>query len=222
MEKCFAPKKATMPDSVLQDAIERFNLPGVKIGYRLILPGDECALYPEEAFDAPGPKVRRASGAARLAARNLLSRPPCAVPKAPSGAPIWPRGIVGSLAHESDVAVAAVARQRDFVTIGIDIEPAAALSPEIVETVATPREQLSLHAYAYGGRLLFVAKEAVFKAVADLDQIFLSHHDVEVDFAKQEAVARNGRRVELRFSISSHLLALAFVRRIVAIKERPF
>ena len=205
--------KPLRPDSRLQDAIEWLALPGVMIGCRSILPGDECAVFPEEAFDSPGLKVRRARGAARIVARELLSRPQYVLPKGRSGAPIWPRGIVGSLAHDSDVAVAAVAPQREFAGIGIDIEPAEALPPELVKTIATRRERLSLDASVYGGRLLFVAKEAVFKAVADLDQIFLDHHDVEVDFTKHEAVIRNGRRVELHFSISTHLLALAFVRR---------
>ena len=214
MAKFSVPENPQCPDRRLQDAIKRLGLSGVKIGCRLILPGDENALFPEEALDAKGPKVRRARGAARIVAREFLYRTECALPNGPSGAPIWPRGIVGSLAHESSLAVAAVAPQRDFVSIGIDIEPAEAVSPEIVKTIATPREQLSLNAHMYGGRLLFVAKEAVFKAVADLDHIFLDHHDVEVDFSKQEAMARNGRRVELRFCISSHLLALAFVRRI--------
>ncbi len=205
--------KPACPDKTLQDAIEQLSLPGVAIGCRFILPGDECALLPEEAIDSPGPKVRRARGAARIVARQLLSVAERAVPNGPSGAPVWPRGIVGSLAHDSDVAVAAVAAQREFSGIGIDIEPAVALAPEVMETIATPREQLSLNACVYGGRLLFVAKEAVFKAVADLDGIFLDHHDVEVDFAKHKAAVRNGRSVELRFCISTHLLALAFVRR---------
>lgn len=203
--------KPKRPD--LQDAIERLDLPGVMIGYRLISPGDECALLPEETFDSPDLKISRTRGAARIVARELLSRAECAVPNGPSGAPIWPPGIVGSLAHDSDVAVAAVALQREFAGIGIDIEPAEALPAGVVKTIATPWEQLSLNAYVYGGRLLFVAKEAVFKAVADLDQTFLDHHDVEVDFTKKEAVVRNGRSVELRFCISTHLLALAFVRR---------
>ena len=105
-----------------------------------------------------------------------------------------------------------MARQREFAGIGVDIEPAQAIPPELVKTIATQRERLTLDASVYGGRLLFVAKEAVFKAVADLDRIFLDHHDVEVDFTKHEAVLRNGRRVELRFCISTHLLVLAFVR----------
>jgi 4'-phosphopantetheinyl transferase EntD len=212
--------KLPCPDSRLQDAIERLTLPGVMIGYRLISPGDERALLSEEALDSSDSKTSRARGAARIVARELLSLAEWGVPNGPSGAPIWPRGIVGSLAHDSDVAVAAVALQREFASIGIDIEPAEALPPEVVKTIATPREQLSLNAYVYGGRLLFVAKEAVFKAVADLDHIFLDHHDVEVDFTKHEAVVRNGRSVELRFCISTHLLALAFVRRVRPVQRK--
>jgi 4'-phosphopantetheinyl transferase EntD len=207
-----------MRDRRLQDAIERLALPGVMIGCRSIMPGDECALLPGEAFYSPDPMVRRPSGAARIVARELLCLPECAIPKRSSGAPIWPRGTVGSLAHDSAVAVAALASQREFASIGIDIEPAEALPPGVVETIATPREQLSLNAYVYGGRLLFVAKEAVFKAVADRDHIFLDYHDVEVDLAKREAVVRNGRSVELRFCISTHLLALAFVRRVYPVQ----
>jgi 4'-phosphopantetheinyl transferase EntD len=202
----------TCADSRLQDAIEQLALPRVLIGCRSILPGDEYAIFPEEAFDSPSLEVRRARGTARIVARKLLSRPKTVLPKGRSGAPIWPRGIVGSLAHDSDVAVAAVAPQREFAGIGIDIEPAEALPSELVKTIATRREQLSLAASVYGGRLLFAVKEAVFKAVADLDQVFLDHHDVEVDFTKHEAMVRNGRRVELRFCISTHLVALAFVR----------
>lgn len=200
----------------LQTAIERLAVPGIMIGHRLISPGDECALMPEEAFGfiSSVAKVRRASGAARIVARELLSRAgygTCAVPRGPSGAPIWPSGIVGSLAHDSQIAVAAVALQRNFASVGIDIEPAEALPAELVEIVATPSEQSSMQTYPYGARLLFVAKEATYKAIAALDQIFLDHHDIEVDLAQLKAVVRNGRRVDLRFCISIHLLALAFI-----------
>jgi 4'-phosphopantetheinyl transferase EntD len=118
---------------------------------------------------------------------------------------------VGSLAHDSRVAVAAVALQRNFASVGIDIEPAEALPAELVEIVATPSEQWSIQAYPYGGRLLFVAKEANYKAVAALDQIFLNPHDIEIDLIRLKAVVRNGRSVDLRFCISTHLLALAFI-----------
>ena len=62
----------------------------------------------------------------------------------------------------------------------------------------------------YHGRSFFVAKEAVYKAVFPLDRSFLEHHDVEVDLANRKATLRNGRVVDVRFCISTHLVALAF------------
>jgi 4'-phosphopantetheinyl transferase EntD len=87
--------------------------PGIMIGHRLITVGDEHALLPEEAsaFERSAVQVRRASGAARIVARALLHRlghEMTALPKSLGGAPIWPKGVLGSLAHDSRVAVAAV------------------------------------------------------------------------------------------------------------------
>jgi 4'-phosphopantetheinyl transferase EntD len=202
-------------DSFLQAAIEQLAVPGIVIGHRFISPSDETALTCGQRAALPAEKTRRSSGAARVVARELLVHAgyrACPVPKARSGAPVWPRGLVGSLAHDSQVAVAALAPRRKFAAIGIDIEPAEAPPSELINVIATPLEQASLETYLYGGRLLFVAKEAVYKAVASLDRVFLDHADIEIDFAKRRAVVRNGRTVGLRYIISNRLLALAFIR----------
>jgi 4'-phosphopantetheinyl transferase EntD len=202
----------------LQVAIDALSLPGIIVGHRLISRGDENALWPEEipAFTSSIDKVRRASGAARIVARQLLrrlGRPECALPRGSGGAPTWPRGITGSLAHDSSVAVAAVGMCSDMDGIGIDIEPAESLPTELLGLVATPRERLTIDNYdPYGGRLLFVAKEAVYKAVYPLDRTFLDHHDVEINFPDRKAITRNGRIIDLRFSIAAHIIALAFLR----------
>jgi 4'-phosphopantetheinyl transferase EntD len=204
-------------DSSFQAAIDMLSLPGIMIGHRLISPGDERALMPQEAaaFAASVVEVRRASGAARIVARELLTRfghPDCALPKAPSGAPTWPAGVVGSLAHDYRVAVAAVGHSRDVLALGIDVEPAEALPSDVLDLVATPQELLKIGDDPFHGRLLFVAKEAVYKAVYPLDRMFLEHHDVEINLAERKAIVRNARVVELRFSISAHhLVALAFL-----------
>jgi 4'-phosphopantetheinyl transferase EntD len=201
----------------LQVAIDALSLPGIIVGHRLISRGDENALWPEEipAFTSSVDKVRRASGAARIVARQLLrrlGRPECALPRGSGGAPTWPTGITGSLAHDSSVAVAAVGMCSDMDGIGIDIEPAESLPTELLGLVATPRERLTIDNYdPYGGRLLFVAKEAVYKAVYPLDRTFLDHHDVEINFPDRKAITRNGRIVDLRFSIAAHIIALAFL-----------
>jgi 4'-phosphopantetheinyl transferase EntD len=193
-----------------------FAVPGICAAHRLISPGDENGLKDEEApaFAKSVVKVRRASGAARIVARALLAEfglLNVAVPKSPSGAPIWPQGVVGSLTHDSRVAIAAVGRRRDIAAIGVDVEPAEELPSDLIDVVATPREQAIIGGVRFGGRLLFVAKEAVYKAVYSLDQTFLEHHQVEIDFANRKGLVRNGRLVDLRFCISSHLVVLAFI-----------
>jgi 4'-phosphopantetheinyl transferase EntD len=204
-------------DPSLQSAIDALSVPGIAIGHRVISAGDEHALLPEEAlaFATSVVKVRRASGAARIVARDLLARlghGGCALPKCSGGAPTWPNGVVGSMAHDDRVAVAAVGRSRDVGAIGIDVEPAELLPAELLDMVATPLERLKIADDPYRGRLLFVAKEAVYKAVYPLDRTFLEHHDVEVDIVERKATVRNGRVVELRFSLSTHLVALAFLQ----------
>jgi 4'-phosphopantetheinyl transferase EntD len=203
-------------DASFQSAIDPLSPPGVLIGHRLISPGDENALLPEEApaFASSVAKVRRASGAARIVARQLLMQlgyAGCPLPRSSSGAPVWPAGVIGSLTHDSRVAIAAVGLRRDIGAIGIDVEPAENLPPELLDMVATPQERSRLADDPYRGRLLFTAKEAVYKAVHPLDQTFLDHHDVQVDLAGRKATVCNGRVVELRYCISPHLVALAFI-----------
>jgi 4'-phosphopantetheinyl transferase EntD len=198
-------------------SIDHLVAPGVVVGKRLISDGDERALLPEEAdaFASSVVKRRRASGAARIVARELLGQLGCsnttALPKAASGAPIWPDGIVGSLAHDSQFAIAAVGRRHDVAALGIDIEPAESLPFEL-DLIATPRELLKISSYRYIGRLLFTAKEAVYKAVHPLDNIFLEHHDVEIDFDARKATVLGRRVLDLRFCISTSLVTMAFIR----------
>lgn len=197
----------------LQQALDSLAQPGLLIGYRAIAPGDELALLEEEtrSMDARGEKPRRASGAARIVARDLLMRlgyPSQALPKGPSGAPVWPSGISGSLAHDEQIAVAAVGHGVGHV--GIDFETAEPLPPEMMELVATPGERAVISDDPHLGKLLFVAKEAVYKAVHPLDGLFLEFQDIAIDVNGGHAVTRNGRRVKLRYGLTaSETIALA-------------
>ena len=204
-------------DPILQAAIDELALPGILIGHRIIALGDEHALTPEEAiaFTKSVPAVRRASGAARIVARELLTKISiggCSLPKASSGAPIWPNGVVGSMSHDPRIAVAAIALRRDYVALGIDIEPAEPLPSDSLDLIATPQERAAIDEDPYRGRLLFAAKEAVYKAVYPLDQTFLEHHDVQIDLVHRRATVRNGRTIDLQFCIAGHMLVVAFQR----------
>src|SRR5712664_4396824 len=119
-------------DQELGLALRTLAPPGIIIGHRLITVGDEHVLLPEEAgaFARSAVPVRRASGAARIVARallNQLGQEMTALPKSLGGAPIWPKGVLGSLAHDSRVAVAAVGTSENREGVGIDVEPAETL-----------------------------------------------------------------------------------------------
>jgi 4'-phosphopantetheinyl transferase EntD len=200
----------------LELAIGSLTVPGVDIGWRVISEGDENALLPGEELPAASvAKVRRASGAGRIAARALMTRLGYAaqpVRRALSGAPLWPTGLVGSIAHDDTIAVAALASSADFSGLGIDIEPAETLEPELLDLIAGPDERARIKDDPLRGRVLFAAKEAVYKATYPLDGIFLEHHDVEIDLANLRAVVRTGRTLALKFAISEHVIALAWIR----------
>jgi 4'-phosphopantetheinyl transferase EntD len=134
------------------------------------------------------------------------------VPKGAGGAPIWPAGVVGSLAHDEAVAVAAVGLRRDFASIGIDVEPAGALPADMLALVVTPRERRVIDDDPVRARLLFAAKEAVYKAIYPLDGVFLEFGDIEVDLATAIATTRMGRNLTLRSCVSSHIVALALAQ----------
>jgi 4'-phosphopantetheinyl transferase EntD len=205
-----------LTDSQLQAAIDALSVPGVVINHRIISPGDEHALLPEESdsFARSVVKVKRASGAARIVARELLFRlghEQWALPKSSSGAPVWPGSIVGSLAHDMCIAVAAIGLSRDIAALGIDIEPAEMLPFDLSDWITTPQERQNICADVYGGKILFAAKEAVYKAVYPLDHAFFDYQDIEIDLVAGKAVVCNGRVLNLRICMSSHIIAVAFI-----------
>lgn len=201
----------------LQQALAALAAPGLLIGHRVISSGDEDALREAEAASIRSAVtgVRRASGAARIAARTLLAQlgfPNAQVPKGDGGAPVWPAGVVGSLAHDDEIAVAAVGLRRDFASIGVDVERAAALSADMLELVTTARERRMIGDDLLRAKLLFAAKEAVYKAVYPFDSVFLEFHDIDIDLAGATAMTRTGRSLTLRWCMSSHIVALALAQ----------
>jgi 4'-phosphopantetheinyl transferase EntD len=203
----------------LAAALESLAPSGVLTGHRIIAPGDEGALVDGEAcaFKQSASRVRRQSGAARIVARELLlaagfgARP---IPRTSSGPPDWPSGIVGSLAHDDEIAVAAIARADRYAGIGIDVEPALPLPLELVERVATLAERRRYAARVLESRILFAAKEAIYKAQYPRDGAFLDFQDIEVDLELNRGVTRSGRRFAISVTASPRVLALAFARNV--------
>ena len=203
-------------EPALGAAMASLSVRGVLAGHRVIQPGDEKALLETEAITVTSavPEKRRASGAARIAGRallNALGLPESAIPKRVSGAPLWPVGVTGSFAHDQLVAVAAAGLTRDVAALGIDVEPAMPLPADMLDLVTTARERIGIDQDPLCGRVLFVVKEAVYKAAQPLDAIFLDYLDIEVDLATRKAVTRTGRTLDIRYCVATHIVAVAWM-----------
>jgi len=101
----------------------------------------------------------------------------------PRREPLWPAGTVGSISHSGTMAVAAVAPISLLATIGIDIEPAEALDPDLLGHICRPTELARLSNKPDAGlraKLIFSAKESVYKCLWPATRQFLEFSDVEI------------------------------------------
>jgi 4'-phosphopantetheinyl transferase EntD len=153
-------------------------------------------LFPEDLFPEEQALVARATEKRRRefttgracarAALAALGLPATPILRGYRGAPQWPDGIVGSITHCPGYCAAAVARTQDLVTIGLDAEPNAALPGGVLELVSQPAERARLRELAAQwpetgwDRLLFCAKEAVYKAWFPLTGQWLGFADADI------------------------------------------
>jgi len=179
--------------------------------YRLV--ARRIAAGDETAFPDLGEPLerRRASGAARIAAREALAElggpADAALPRSPRRFAIWPEGFVGSLAHDEEIAVAVVARTRDVAALGVDAEP---LPEDVAEIVLLPSERRACAADPVLSRAIFAAKEAVYKAINPLDGSPLEYEDIEIDLGAGLARLRDGRTLGCVIERGPPLIAIAF------------
>ena len=98
--------------------------------------------------------------------------------------PVWPDGYLGSISHADGLCVAHVARRTDLLGVGVDVERANALSPDMCDQVSSPDEWKRLSRgqtpQIDAGTLCFSAKEAVYKAYFPAAQAFLEFTDVHL------------------------------------------
>ncbi|MET9554785.1 4'-phosphopantetheinyl transferase superfamily protein [Streptomyces sp. NPDC006645] len=125
--------------------------------------------------------ARRALGELGLGAVPLIPDP--------DGVPGWPPGVLGSMTHCAGYRAAVVALTRSAHALGVDAEPCRPLRDGVLLTVSLPEERARHADLARErpgpcwDRLLFCAKEAVYKAWFPPTRIPLGFRDVEVTFA---------------------------------------
>jgi 4'-phosphopantetheinyl transferase EntD len=92
------------------------------------------------------------------------------------------------MTHCTGYRAAALACSRDMLTVGIDAEPHQPLPPDVLGTIALSDEQIRIaeltaaHSALHWDRLLFCAKETVYKAWFPLMHRWLGFHDAAVTF----------------------------------------
>jgi 4'-phosphopantetheinyl transferase EntD len=163
----------------------------------------DIELFPEEhaALGRAVEKRRREFVTARACAREALARlglPPSPIASGERGEPRWPAGVVGSITHCAGYRCCALARAEELLGIGIDAEPNGPLPAGVLKDVACAQERAMLAGLAlaeptiHWDRLLFCAKEAIYKVWFPLARSWLGFEDALLEFDAPAPGARSG------------------------------
>lgn len=170
-------------------------------------------LWPEEraAVAAAVPARQAEFRAGRRAARRALAdlgQPAMALPMGPDRAPVWPKGVFGSIAHAAGLALAVVSRDRP---IGVDVEEDRPIAADLWSVICSADELDRMPAADRGRwvRRAFAAKEAVFKAQApdrramfgyDAVRVTLAEARFDAHFLTDAGAFRAGHRMQGRLA----------------------
>ncbi|HWE90877.1 MAG TPA: 4'-phosphopantetheinyl transferase superfamily protein [Pseudonocardiaceae bacterium] len=171
--------------------IERL-LPAEVISAEIVGDDPTAALLPEEqAMVARSvEKRRREVTNARTCARRALGRlglPATPILRGAKGEPLWPAGVVGSITHTAGYYAAAVADAGRVRSVGIDAEVHDQLPDGVLRHIAVAEElawlkEIGRHQAIWWERLLFSAKESVYKAWFPLARRWLGFEDALITF----------------------------------------
>ncbi|MFC8270629.1 4'-phosphopantetheinyl transferase [Streptomyces cinereoruber] len=166
-------------------------------------PGD---LHPEEAalIARAVDTRRREFTTARWCARRALAglgAPAAPLLPGPHGAPAWPEGVLGSITHCTGFRAAVAARSSAVAALGIDAEPNGPVRDGVLGTIALPGERRHLRELARvepevrWDRLLFSAKEAVYKTWYPWTGRRLGFEDAALTFTVETGAGDGGGRL---------------------------
>ena len=157
---------AVVPDAVAQFSCLVDGLRHPSFWQHGELPAELRAATPQRQLQFLAGRFCASQALAALTGRRAPS-----LPRAATGAPLWPQGITGSITHTDDFASAAVTWTDSFSSVGIDTERimTAERAARVSPAVAWPSELA--HARSAGCdrlqavTLVFSAKESIFKCL---------------------------------------------------------
>jgi len=141
----------------------------------------------EALIDAAVLKRQREFRAGRNAAHAALQRlqaPQQAILRGSRREPVWPPGYLGTIAHCLDLCVAACAIEGKITGLGIDVEPLSPLPEGVERYIHTEGEKSRLEQQGLPQRLIFSAKESLYKCYYPLLGRFFGFQSVSLSFDK--------------------------------------
>ncbi len=178
-----------MPD--LAAALQAVLPPGAVLGG-----GEDGPLWPSEDLPGAVPARQAEFARGRSAARAAMRRlgvPAAAVPMRADRSPDWPAGLTGSISHCAGACFALLARRSDYAGLGLDIEPAKPLDPDLWPVILRPEEVDGLS--GPDALAVFVAKEAAYKAQYALTGVLFDFHVLSVQLLPDRFTATFQRAV---------------------------
>lgn len=191
-------------------------------------------LYPQELelISASAPLRQRTFASGRCCARAALAEaglPPEPLMRAADGAVVWPDGIIGSVSHTNEWAVAAVAIRgmSEALSLGVDLERVQVLETGVLKLVATAAEQAEIAEAGnedWHGTALFSLKESLYKCLRPLCGRFIEFAEVEisdivggrphVNFQSEDLLRRfDSSKLNLRMAVTpGHVFTLAWLQ----------
>lgn len=162
---------------------------------------EDVVLFPAElaAISRAVEKRRREFTTVRACAREAFARlgiEPSPILNGARGEPLWPEGVVGSITHCDGYRAVAIAPASALATIGIDAEPHEPLPDGVLDLIAGEQERAWLarlgrsHPQVCWDRLLFSAKESIYKAWFPLAHSWLGFEDAHVELDIETATFR--------------------------------
>lgn len=168
-------------------------------------------------------RTGRALARAALGALNALPPTDDIIEAGPDRAPVWPKGVVGSITHSDALCIAHVAKSTELAGVGVDAERIAEPGAGMIRLICHAEEwdtvcrQLDHPALAFA--VCFSAKESIFKACAPSVQADLDFKDITLDIAPDELrfagrlVRRDANMVRGRYAVfSDHIVSAAWRR----------
>jgi 4'-phosphopantetheinyl transferase EntD len=196
--------------------------------------GPHVELFPEErALVAQAvPKRQREFAQGRECARRALAAlgvARCPLLVGTRREPLWPSGVVGSISHDRELSVAVAGSAQTFAGLGVDVEPDEPLTSEVAARIWSSEEArragaTGLMPLESAAKLVFSAKEAVYKCQFSLTQSYVGFHAVSVElgdgtfealFVDRVGPLAAGQRLQGRWRRSGgKLLTAVWLRRI--------